>query len=537
MSDLMQNGSYDSTPMEPYNLSDFLGMEFLLLNTSDFYAKRDNATYTVGDKEYPIWYDQRNGVFDQESFVQEKGTKLVISGIVRPREGVTATSISGAIGYTKELTDYILDLNTTSEVIHQQKETPEYNVLSGLKFERIPYTRENIGDLISKVDDATMEQLYAYMTDQILKNEEFSDQLVVNSKESFLGFFSITPAEYRAELISIMLNVAKQKDPTGYSLMPLMAALSAGTNGVTVTADNMITLLPILSTQQVMLSLVGVNMPATDTMPAITVRGLIDLCGEEAMQEIYAGMTERIKTLSINEDSFKLLLQGNFIPDDQFAAMEEMLYKLAPQTDATYDSTMKQLGAAEKASPAAIHFYATDFESKDAIEAFIKEYNDGVEEIDKLKYTDVVGLMMSSVTTILNAITYVLIAFVAISLVVSSIMIGIITYISVLERTKEIGILRAIGASKKDVSRVFNAETLIVGFVAGMIGILSTLLLNMLINVILFHLTEIPDLKAVLPIEGAVVLVVISMALTLIAGLFPSKLAAKRNPVEALRSE
>ena len=537
MSDLMQNGTYDTTPMDPYDLNDFLGMEFMLLNTSDFYAKRDGITYTANGKEYPIWYDQRNGVFDQESFVKENGTKLVISGIVRPREGATATSISGAIGYTKGLTDYILGLNTASEVILQQKETPDYNVLSGLKFERTPYTRENIGELIAKVDDATMEQLYAYMTEQILKNEAFADQLVVNSKESFLGFFSITPAEYREELITIMLNIAKQKDPTGYSLMPLMTALSASTNGVTVTANNMITLLPILSTQQVMMSLVGVNMPATDTMPAITVPGLIDLCGEEAMQQIYAGMTERIKTLSITEDSFKLLLQGNFIPDDQFAEMEEMLYKLAPQTDATYDSTMKQLGAAEKASPAAIHFYATDFEAKDIIEAFIKDYNDSVEEIDKLKYTDVVGLMMSSVTTILNAITYVLIAFVAISLVVSSIMIGIITYISVLERTKEIGILRAIGASKKDISRVFNAETLIVGFVAGLIGILSTLALNLLINVILFHLTNIPDLKAVLPLGGAIVLVVISMSLTLIAGLFPSKLAAKRNPVEALRSE
>ena len=144
---------------------------------------------------------------------------------------------------------------------------------------------------------------------------------------------------------------------------------------------------------------------------------------------------------------------------------------------------------------------------------------------------------MSSVTIIVNAISYVLIAFVAISLVVSSIMIGIITNISVLERTKEIGILRAIGASKRDIRRVFNAETLIVGFVAGVIGILSTLGLNILINIILYHFTEIATLKAVLPIEGAVVLVLISMFLTFIAGLFPSGFAAKRNPVEALRSE
>ena len=130
MSDLMQNGSYDTTPMEPYDLEDFLGMEFLLLNTSDFYAKRNGATYTVDGKEYPIWYDMRNGAFDQEGFVTENGTKLVISGIVRPREGATATSISGAIGYTKGLTDYILEQNTSSEVINQQKQTPTYNVLT-----------------------------------------------------------------------------------------------------------------------------------------------------------------------------------------------------------------------------------------------------------------------------------------------------------------------------------------------------------------------------------------------------------------------
>jgi putative ABC transport system permease protein len=148
-----------------------------------------------------------------------------------------------------------------------------------------------------------------------------------------------------------------------------------------------------------------------------------------------------------------------------------------------------------------------------------------------------IGLLMSSVTTIINAISYVLIGFVAISLVVSSIMIGIITYISVQERTKEIGILRAIGASKMDIRRVFNAETLIVGFVAGMIGIFATLGLNIVINIILFHFTGIASLKAVLPVGGAIALVLISMFLTFIAGLLPSGYAAKKNPVEALRSE
>ena len=541
MNDLMTEGKYDTTPIEPYDLSDFLGREFLLLNTSDFYAKREGAFYTVDDKEYPIWYDLRDGAFDQESFVTENGTKIVISGIVRPREGATATSISGAIGYTKGLTDYILEQNTKSEVLKQQKETPNHNVLSGLSFERVPYTRENIQELIDKVDAATMEQLYAYMTQQILQNPEFAGRLQVNSKETFLGFFTLMPSEYRTELLSAMMGIAKQNDPNGQGIGTLMMLLSQFPNSVTVTEKDFIKLLPVLSTEQILVALSGMPESQTEfngqtiTIPAT--KGLIELCGEEAMQAIYAGMTERLKTLTITEESFALLLQGNFIPDDQFVQMEEMLYKLAPQTDATYDSVLKKLGDAEKASPASINFYAKDFESKDTIEAFIKDYNNGVEEVDQLKYTDIVGVMMSSVTTIINAISYVLIAFVAISLVVSSIMIGIITYISVLERTKEIGILRAIGASKKDIRRVFNAETLIVGFVAGFIGIAATLGFNVIINIILYHYTGIANLKAALPAVAAVVLVVISMLLTTIAGLFPSGVAAKRNPVEALRSD
>ena len=181
--------------------------------------------------------------------------------------------------------------------------------------------------------------------------------------------------------------------------------------------------------------------------------------------------------------------------------------------------------------------YAVTFEDKDIISDLISQYNETVDEDDKIEYTDYVALLMSSVTTIINAVSYVLIAFVAISLVVSSIMIGIITYISVLERTKEIGILRAIGASKRDVSRVFNAETLIVGFGAGAIGIGASLLIILPINLVLHHLTGINELSAVLPAGAGVILVLISMFLTFIAGLVPSGLAAKKNPVEALRTE
>ena len=203
---------------------------------------------------------------------------------------------------------------------------------------------------------------------------------------------------------------------------------------------------------------------------------------------------------------------------------------------ATYEDNLKKLGVADVDSPSAIHIYPVDFQSKEKIVSKIANYNDGKPDKEKIQYTDYISLMMSSVTTIVNAISYILIAFVAISLVVSSIMIGIITYISVLERTKEIGILRSIGASKRDISRVFNAETLIVGFTAGIIGIGITLLLTIPINIIIKSLTDISGMAA-LPWLGGVILIVISMLLTFIAGLIPSRFAAKKDPVEALRTE
>jgi putative ABC transport system permease protein len=241
--------------------------------------------------------------------------------------------------------------------------------------------------------------------------------------------------------------------------------------------------------------------------------------------------------MTVNEEIFVALL-GTLTPDDPaFIQLEETLYSMAPQIDATLESVLEVLDDAEAAKPASINFYAVDFDSKDKITEFISNYNSSVEEKDQLKYTDVVGIMMSSVTVIVDAISYVLIAFVSISLVVSSIMIGIITYISVLERTKEIGILRAIGASKKDISRVFNAETLIIGFAAGAIGILTTVLLCIPTNLILKAVTDMNNIKAVLPVGAAFILIGISMILTLIAGLIPSGIASKKDPVVALRTD
>ena len=239
------------------------------------------------------------------------------------------------------------------------------------------------------------------------------------------------------------------------------------------------------------------------------------------------------------EESAQMQAMTSGMSDDQILQLFSASLK-ARTTDATLDSNKSKLGITDLDTPSQIDIYATDFDSKEKVQNIIKDYNklqqdDGKEE-NVINYTDYVGIMMSSVSTIINAISYVLIAFVAISLIVSSIIIGIITYISVLERTKEIGVLRSIGASKKDVSRIFNAETLIEGFVSGALGIVVTLLLCIPANALIKHLTDISNV-AQLPVAGGVILIIISMFLTFIAGLIPAKLAAKKDPVVALRSE
>ncbi len=253
----------------------------------------------------------------------------------------------------------------------------------------------------------------------------------------------------------------------------------------------------------------------------------------------YEQLIAYISTLPENEQAeyqaYIAQMQSSGMDNEQIA--ERFKSAMESKSDAdTYDGNLTKMGVSDLNKPSGINIYPKDFEAKETISELISDYNSSAADNEKITYTDYIGLMLSSVTTIINAISYILIAFVSISLIVSSIMIGIITYISVLERTKEIGILRAMGASKRDVSRVFNAETLIVGFTAGAIGIIVTLILLIPINAIIGAITDISGL-AVLPVGGAVLLIAISMLLTLVAGLFPSKVAAKKDPVTALRSE
>ncbi len=532
----------------PYEYDYFIGMKFMLLTNSDFYVKNtDGKTYTYEGVEYPVWTDIREDKFhygeeELTKFISENGTELKISGIIRPKAGATATSISGAIGYTHKLTELVLSETEKSEVIAQQKKTSGedgkggYNVLTGLEFERTYYTPETIHELIDKIDAATMEMFYDYMTEQILNNPDFSDRIQVTDTESFLGMYMLLPEDKQAEIFSAVLSTARGNPANEMGIQTLCGVLSQTTDGIDITPDNFVRLLPVLDTQkQVLGALIGI--PKSEQMP-FDMPGLIQMAGEEAMQTIYEELTASVKTMKVNKEIFLTLLSTLSAEDEAFIQLERTLYSMAPQIDETYESILKKLDNQEKASPASINFYAKDFESKDKIEEFIDKYNDSVQdEEDELKYSDLVGTMMSSVTTIVNVISYVLIAFVAISLVVSSIMIGIITNISVLERTKEIGILRAIGASKKDVSRVFNAETVIIGFCAGLLGVLVTVVLCIPTSLILRYITGFDNLTAYVPVYAGVILVVISVLLTMIAGIIPARAAAKKDPVIALRSE
>ena len=355
---------------ESYSYDDLLNYKFKILLNTDYYKESGNA-----------WQDMSN---DDEYMknVVDNAEEITIVGIIKPNEETVSSSGAGMIGYTKELKEYVINKINETEIVKEQKESPNINVFTGIEFP------EN-------------------------QNSSFDYSQLTDEQRMYMATLS------EAELAELMKNYAEN-------------------------------------------------------------------------------------------------------------------------STATYDSNLLTLGVVDLNKPSTINIYPKDFESKDMITTRISEYNDkqtndGKEE-NVITYTDIVGVMMSSVSTIINVISYVLIAFVGISLVVSSIMIGIITYISVLERTKEIGILRSIGASKKDVSRVFNAETLIIGLVAGLIGIVVTLLLNIPINMVIKSMVGISNISK-LPTKGAIILVAISVGLTMIAGLIPAKFAAKRDPVEALRTE
>lgn len=483
MSSVMAGESFDlDTGDLSFSYDDLMGMEFSMLTAPEFYQKNDDGT----------WTDMRS---DSEFMEQaaENGLKLKVVGILKPdADSLISSTNSGGIGYTHALTEYMIDKTNSSELVKAQKENPDVDVFTGIEF---PKADEEEEQPMSQSE--AMEMLTGMLTEE--------QRTKINE-----GIMAALTEEQQAQIQSAMMGMVSDEQINSI----MMGVLT-----------------PEQLTQ--LQSGADVNSLLTDAQKAqMSAQIAASLTAEQnaELSTMMNGMVDPTKMYTI----FMQVLTT-----DQLRQLMDMT-KEPETTDATYDGNLKLLGVAELSEPSSMKIYATDFESKEKITQLIEKYNDSKiaddNQADVINYTDYVGLMMSSVSDIINSISYILIAFVAISLIVSSIMIGIITYISVLERTKEIGILRAMGASKRDISNVFNAETLIVGFSAGVIGIAVTLLLNIPINIIIENITGIANV-ALLPWQGGVILVVISMLLTLIAGLVPAGVAAKKDPVEALRTE
>lgn len=477
------NGETVDAEVQSWSYEELCGRTFKLVGWYDRYVYDDaTGTYTdVSGTDAGLDYLYEN---------EDVGVTLKISGIVRRNADAVAGMMSGAIGYTGALTEYVIGDAQGSDVIVDQYANPDVDVVTGLPFAT--------GDEV----EPTAEELRTEVDDYIASlNEE-------DKAELYTSLMSTPTDDY--------LNTAVEQAVSGLTREDIESMMLSGY------AEEM-----------------GVDEDAVrdyvQQMDDETLMGYVRDMARETISEQYTEAVQQ-QLASLSQQQLAMALEYTELSDWQY---EHIYNELMPPrySDSTYDQNMELFGYVDMDSPDSINLYATTFSDKDEIARIIDEYNASADEEQQISYTDYVAILMSSISTIINAISYVLIAFVAISLVVSSIMIGIITYISVLERTKEIGILRAIGASKRDVSNVFNAETLIEGLAAGLIGIGLTLLLNIPINAIVQHLTGIESLRSILPVAGAVILIVISMLLTFIAGLIPSRFAAKRDPVEALRTE
>ncbi len=479
LADASINGAELEATNDKWSFQEICDMDFRVIFNSDCYTK---------DEITGVYTDLRSTEAGLK-YLYDNGLDLKVSGIIRPSEEATSAMLTGAIGYTHALTEHIMEKSRDSAAVQAQLEDPETDIFTGLPF------RENTGNL----SDAEKEDAFRAYVEKL--NPAFKPDTYV-------------------KIMSI---------PSDAELEQMVAQGMAGQ-----TPDSMTATL-----RQVIVAQTG--------MSEDEIEGYLEDMAAEEIEELFEAMvTEQAKL----QYATSVQQQLASVPAAQRAAMlDEAMKDFTQQecarfydevlefSDSSYEDNLLALGYLDPESPSAVNLYAASFESKDTIEAAIEEYNAGRDELSQIKYTDYIGLMMSSVTSIINAITYVLIAFVAVSLVVSSIMIGVITLISVQERTKEIGILRAIGASRKNVSNMFNAETVIIGFTSGALGVLVTVLLCIPINAILQHFTGLSNLRAVLPWQVGALLIAISMVLTLISGLIPARSAAKKDPVVALRTE
>ena len=490
MQHMLDGSALDEKDIQSWSYEDLCGLRFQIILPAERY-QYDSASgaYTdVSTNETGLDF-----LYNSDTV----GTRVKIVGILRPNENAVSSMLSGAIGYTSALTDYLVEKAGKTEILQKQKADPATDVILGLPF---------LTDDYSVSEEQKEADVTAYL-------ETLS---VTERAAAYTAMMSVPSEEYLAAIVEQQMGAL---DRAGIEQMVVSAyARQMGVDEAAVKSY--------------------IAQMDDETLFAYVEQSI----REQVTGQYAAGVQARLANMTSDQLAMALDLALKKSPAVTPLTREQYNwlydnYMPATVSTGSYEENLRLLGDVDLASPKTVNIFASTFADKDAIADAIEQYNSAASEDDRIEYTDYVALLMSSITTIINAISYVLIAFVAISLIVSSIMIGIITYISVLERTKEIGILRAIGASKRDISRVFNAETLIEGFCSGVIGIGVTLLLLLPINLIVHRLTGIESLNAILPPAGGAALVAISMALTFLAGLIPSGIAARKDPVEALRTE
>lgn len=518
-----------------YSYKDILGIEFKLVNATDYYQY---------DSNYNVYKDKKDDQNYMKNLI-ENGENIKIVGIVQPKDSATATMLQSGIGYPAALTTHVIKQAASSEIIKKQLDNPNIDVFTGKDFNDRNKNQLDLNSLFT-VDEGILKGAFTFdqsklsMEDLDLSqikldssilptidvNDIFSDMKINISQDNIESFTKAIITQFQEYLKENELI-----DPT--KINEYFRAFLQTEQVQKLFQDEMIKIIQTSGlTEQFENQLQIVMAQYTDTISK-SLQQQINVQMTKQMDNLAYSMQDSIK---IDTSAFAKAIKMNMNEEE----LTELMMSLMTSEVSSYDGNLKSLGYVDFNKPTAINIYPKDFENKQNVINILDKYNNDIKNVDEdkvISYTDYVGTLMSSVTDIINVISYVLIAFVAISLIVSSIMIGVITYISVLERKKEIGILRAIGASKRNISQVFNAETFIIGLLAGVLGIVITLLLLIPGNALIHEIAGNTSVNAVLPIGGAFILIILSVILTMIGGLIPSKKAAQEDPVTALRSE